>query len=53
MIKIKKKELNLDLEEYYIGCKHPEAKNYTIYHNGKELTDVTGIIRYGGLNDNA
>lgn len=41
-----KKHFSLQTGEYLITPEHPDAKRYSIYLDGKKITDVVGLIRF-------
>ena len=39
------KNYELDHEEYIITADTKDARHYQVYYKGKQLTDVTAIVR--------
>lgn len=44
-VRLVNRYFQLEKEEYLISPEHPNAKDYKIFFKGKEIKDVTGIIR--------
>ena len=47
--KVKPRKLILNNEEYLITPESIDARHYKVFLKDKELKDVVGLIRYGGI----